>query len=148
MKSLNISKAYTIIIGCGRLGAGIAGSLSDQELDVLVVDCDPGAFRKLSPDFGGLTKTGDATDLNVLSNLDIRKATAVIIVTDNDNINIMVAQLVKGLVPQAHVITRLYNPDYQCIYKEQGIDTICPSLLSAREIDGLLANDREEAGLL
>ena len=148
MKSTIVSTDYTVIIGCGRLGAGIANSLSDKGQDVLVTDCNPGAFRKLSPAFGGLTKVGDATDTNVLMALDICKASAVIIVTDNDYINIMVAQLIKVLAPKAPVIIRLYNPDYRCVYAQQGIDTVCPSLLCAREIDGLLSANEKGAALL
>lgn len=128
------SLPYTIIIGCGRLGSGIAGVLSDRGQDVLVVDCDPQAFRKLSPSFGGLTRSGDATDLNVLGDVDMDRACAVIIVTDNDNVNMMVAQLVYTLAPRAVIIARLSNPDCACVYQELGIHTICPALLSAREI--------------
>ena len=37
----------TVIAGCGRLGASIAGKLSEEKKDVMVLDCDKTAFRKL-----------------------------------------------------------------------------------------------------
>ena len=36
-----------VVAGCSRLGAGIAGKLSEDMKDVIVVDNDKKAFRKL-----------------------------------------------------------------------------------------------------
>jgi len=129
---------YTIIVGCGRLGASLANTLSDGGGNISVIDKNPNAFRKLSPSFGGIAVTGDATEMNVLNNAEIEKATAIISVTNNDNTNIMVAQLAKELFNIGQVIARLYDPDRECVYREFGIDTICPAELSTKEIDKLL----------
>lgn len=129
---------YTIIAGCGRLGASIAESLSDQGESVLILDLNPESFSRLSPSYCGLTLPGDATDLDVLEQAGIADATAVILVTNKDNINIMTAQLARELSPSAQIIARLYNPDCECVYRRFGIATICPSALSAKEINHLL----------
>ena len=42
--------AYIIIAGCGRLGAGLAASLSLKKKDVIVIDEKEEAFRKLAGD--------------------------------------------------------------------------------------------------
>ncbi len=130
---------YTIIVGCGRLGANLAGALSDDCRNVLIMDKEKEAFRRLSPSFGGLTVEGDGTDLAVLEEADIRQASAVIAVTNNDNINIMIAQIAKEIFHVERVISRLYDPERECVYRELGIDTICPARLSASEIDKLLS---------
>lgn len=130
--------AYTIIVGCGRLGANLANTLSDGGESVLIIDMNKEAFRKLSPSFGGIVMAGDATNTHVLDEAQIGKATAVISVTNNDNTNIMVAQLAKEIFGIQHVIARLYDPERECVYREFGIDTICPAVLSAKEIDKLL----------
>lgn len=130
---------YTIIIGCGRLGANIANSLSDEDGNVLVIDKNKEAFRKLSPSFGGLTITGDATDLDVLQEAQINKAETLVAVTNNDNANIMVSQMARELYKTHHIIARLYDPDRECVYQELSIDTICPATLSAKEVDKLLS---------
>lgn len=75
------SRAYTMIIGCGRLGASLANALSDQEASVAVVDKDEHAFRKLDASYGGLTMTGDATDIAVLRSAEIERADTVVSVT-------------------------------------------------------------------
>jgi trk system potassium uptake protein TrkA len=82
--------------------------------------------------------TGDATEMNVLNSAEIEKATAIISVTNKDNTNIMVAQLAKEMFSIERVIARLYDPECECVYREFGIDTICPADLSTKEIDKLL----------
>lgn len=130
---------YTIIIGCGRLGANLANTLSDGGEDVLIIDKNKDAFRKLSPSFGGLSMAGDATDFDVLQEAQISNASAVIAVTNNDNANIMVAQIAREMFHIERVIARLYDPDREYVYREFGIDTICPAILSVKEIDKILS---------
>ena len=130
--------AYTIIIGCGRLGANLANELSEGGSNVLIMDKDKSSFRKLSSAFGGLSVEADGTDFNALKEADIEKADAVVVVTNNDNINIMVAQIARYVFHVKHVIARLYDPERECVYQELGIDTICPAVLSAKEIDRIL----------
>ena len=132
------NEGYTIIVGCGRLGANLANTLSDSGGSIIIIDKDPDSFRKLSPSYGGIVMAGDATEMNVLSNAEIEKATAVISVTNNDNTNIMVAQLAKEMYSIGRVIARLFDPECECVYREFGIDTICPAVLSTKEIDKLL----------
>ena len=136
---------YTIIAGCGRLGANLANTLSDGGGNIIIIDKSPGAFRKLSPSFGGIVMTGDATEMGVLINAEIEKATTVISVTNKDNTNIMIAQLAKEMFSIGRVIARLFDPECECVYREFGIDTICPAVLSTKEIDKLLGvPDAEE----
>ncbi|WP_277407064.1 potassium channel family protein [Lacrimispora xylanisolvens] len=129
---------YTIIIGCGKLGANLANTLSDNGEDVLIIDKNKEAFRKLSPAFGGLSLNGDATDLDVLQEAQINNATTVIAVTNNDNANILVAQVARKMFHIERVIARLYDPEREYVYHEFGIDTICPAILSVKEIDKIL----------
>nr|WP_314459741.1 TrkA family potassium uptake protein [uncultured Clostridium sp.] len=130
---------YTIIIGCGRLGVNLANTLSDSGEDVLIIDKNKEAFRKLSPAFGGLSLNGDATDLDVLQEAQISNATAVIAVSNNDNANILVAQIAREIFHIERVIARLYDPEREYVYREFGIDTICPAILSVKEIDKILS---------
>ncbi|MDR1000548.1 MAG: TrkA family potassium uptake protein [Clostridiales bacterium] len=129
---------YVIIIGCGRLGANLANTLSENDKSVLVVDKDKSSFRKLAPSFGGMQLEGDGTDLSVLYDAQITNASAVIAVTNYDNTNIMAAQIAKEIFHIDTVIARLYDQDCECVYQEFGIDTICPAVLSSKEIDKLL----------
>lgn len=139
------NKDYIVIVGCGRLGSSIANDMSDVGTNVMVIDNDKNAFRKLLPSFGGLTLVGDATDLDVLHEAQFTNATVVLAVTNNDNTNIMVAQVAREIFNIKHVISRLYDPERECVYREFGINTICPAVLSAREITKLLDCQKEAA---
>lgn len=134
------SKTYSIIIGCGRLGASLANELSELNRDVIVVDRDKNAFRKLSPSYGGLTLIGDATDLNVLKKAEIEKASTLIVVTNSDNTNIMVSQISKELYHVDQVITRVYDPERTFVYENQGIETVSPLILLKDRIKRLINN--------
>lgn len=131
---------YTIIVGCGRLGANLANTLSDAGRNVLIMDQTGDSFRRLSSSFGGLSVVGDGTDFDTLQKADIDKASVVVAVTNNDNTNIMVAQIARDVFHVEHVIARLYDPERECVYREFDIDTICPAVLSAKEIDKFLGN--------
>lgn len=143
-KSNKKERDYTIIIGCGRLGTNLADILSDSGGNVMIIDKDKDAFRKISPSYGGFTQIGDATDIDVLHETQIENATAVVCVTNNDNTNIMLAQMAKELFKVEHVIARLYDPERECVYREFGITTICPVVLSAYEIRKQLGNVEKE----
>ena len=140
MKLLQKKEDYIIIVGCGRLGANLANTLSDDNGNVLIMDTTKESFRRLSSDFGGLSMVGSGTDLNALHNAQIEKAAAVIAVTNDDNTNIMIVQLAREMFHVERVIARLYDPDRESVYQELGIDTICPAILSAKEVGNLLDN--------
>ena len=136
--------SYIIIVGCGRLGANLASTLSDEDGNVLIMDSSKDAFRRLSSDFGGLSVVGNGTDLDALKDANISKASAVIAVTNDDNTKIMVVQLAREMFHVKRVIARLYDPERESVYQDLGIDTICPAILSAKEVDKLLENCGKE----
>lgn len=140
MKLFNKNKKneYTIIVGCGRLGASLANTLSNEGEDVLIMDENKNAFRRLASNYGGLSVVASGTDLNKLKEARVQNASAVVAVTNDDNTNIMVAQIARELFGVDRVIARLYDPECESVYKRLGINTICPSVLSANEIDKLL----------
>lgn len=135
---------YTIIIGCGRLGADLANSLSNEGEDVLIMDENKEAFRRLASNYGGLAVVGSGTDLDKLREAQIDRANAVIAVTNDDNVNIMIAQIARSIFNVERVIARLFDSECEIVYKELGIDTICPAILSAKEIDKLLGMSSDE----
>ena len=132
----------TIIVGCGRLGANLADTLSDNGDNVIIIDNNRDSFRRLSQNFGGLSVVADGTDLDALEDAQIQNASTVIAVTNNDNTNIMVAQLAQDMFHVDNVIARLFDPERESVYQEFGIKTICPAVLSVKEIDKLLSGTR------
>ncbi|MDD6070357.1 MAG: TrkA family potassium uptake protein [Clostridiales bacterium] len=129
---------YTIIAGCGRLGAGIGGKLSERKQDVCVIDKDKTAFRKLPGFYGGLTLVCNATDLDKLKSVEIEKANTFLAVTDDDSVNICAAQIAKKIFNVPKVVARIYDRDKIPLLKKMDIDTICPTELSEKEIEGYI----------
>lgn len=146
MKLFNRKKSdsYTIIVGCGRLGANLANTLSNDGDNVLIIDQNKNSFRRLASNFGGLSIVADGSDLDKLREAKIENASAVIAVTNHDNTNIMVAQIARDMFGVERVIARLYDPECEIVYRQLGISTICPSTLSANEIDKLLETSEKK----
>lgn len=137
-KAAKAADDYTIIIGCGRLGSKIANTLSDKGKNVLVMDKSGDSFRRLSSGFGGLNTIGDGTDIDRLQEAQIANASTVVAVTDSDNTNILVAQMAKSLFHVPQVVARLCDPEKRYVFQEEDIHVVCPSLLSAQEINSYM----------
>ena len=129
---------YIIIIGCGRLGSYIAEYLSDKGEDVLIIDKDEDAFRKLSPSYAGQYLLADGMDMELYNEINITKANAVVVVTDSDNSNIFIAQLVKKTFKNIDVMARLHDPDKSYVYKDMDIKTLCPAMILLKETEKIM----------
>lgn len=118
---------FVVIVGCGRLGSYIADTLSGDEFSVVVIDLRPEAFEGLSTAFSGFRIEGDATEYAVLQEAKVKKADILAAVTDNDNINLLVAQMAKAVFGVKTVLARIYEKDREALCGRMDIETICPS---------------------
>ena len=135
---------YIIVAGCGRLGGGLAASLSLKKKDVIVMDEKEDAFRKLAPSYGGLTMCADVKNLGKLEEAGIRKADVFIAVTDKDNVNIMAAQIAKQIYGVSHVLARIYDEEKLKLLTGTGIEAFCPTELSEKEINRFMKWEAED----
>ncbi len=122
---------YVIVVGCGRLGALLATRLSQAGHSVVIIDYNEAKLAKLPADFSGYRMQQDATEAETLRQAKAHRADFVIAATNNDNVNLMVAQIAKVIFNVPHVMARVFNPAREAIYRELGIDVICPTKLSA-----------------
>ncbi|MBN2557635.1 MAG: TrkA family potassium uptake protein [Clostridia bacterium] len=138
------SGKYIIIIGCGRLGAFLASSLSESKQNsVVVIDKKEEAFDRLGSSYSGFTIIADASEIETLRNAKIQKADVLVATTNHDNTNIMIAQIAKGFFNVPKVIARLTEPAKEKVYSELGIDTISPTALSAMEFYRIIMENGE-----
>ena len=95
----------TIIVGCGRVGAGLASQLAEDGHEVVILDQTTEAFRRLEPDFPGQALRGDGTDESVLRRAGAEGADWFLALTNGDNRNILAAQLASETfgIPQRHL---------------------------------------------
>ncbi len=120
-----------IVAGCGRVGAQLAVSLSEDGHAVAVIDKDSGAFARLDDDFSGDTFVGYVFDRPTLERAGIRQTQAFVAVTSGDNSNIVSARTAKERYGVERVVARIYDPIRADIYERLGITTIASSAWTA-----------------
>lgn len=114
---------YFIVIGCGRVGAQLAGFLS-QEHNVVVVDASAASLESLGPVFNGATVVGNAMSLDVLREAGIERCDAVAAVTGNGNANIVIGQIAKKIFNVRKAIIRIIEPEKSDLYRTLGYEVI------------------------
>ena len=119
-------------MGCGRVGAQLAGLLAADGHTVTVLDNDTYSFRRLPPDFSGTALVGNGLDEEVLKRAGIEEADAFFVVTQGDNRNVMAAQIAKHIFNVPRVICRIYDPLRQELYETLGLEAISPTTVFAR----------------
>ena len=97
----NVSTKPVIIIGGGRVGRAAARALSARHVDYRIIDLEPGR----SPD-AKRAIIGDAGDPETLQRAGLAEAPAVLIATDEDNLNIYLTIYCRSVRPDIQVITR------------------------------------------
>ncbi|RCX13778.1 trk system potassium uptake protein TrkA [Anaerobacterium chartisolvens] len=130
-----------IVIGCGKVGSGLARILSDEGHDVVIVDNDSNNFKSLGGGFNGVTVTGVPIDQDVLKQAGIETAYALAAVTPDDNINVMACQVAKEIFKVPRVIARIYNPAREHVFHEFGLETICPTNMTADVIRSIVLGE-------
>jgi len=131
-------------MGCGRVGARIAGILDHNGHDVVVIDIDSAAFRRLPPDFKGDTMIGTGVDEDILRAAGIEGAHAFVAVSQKDNRNIMAAQMAKYIFHVPEVICRIVDPVREDTYRRLGLTTVCPTTTVSATILDHVINAAEE----
>ncbi len=114
----------TIIVGCGRVGAGLASQLAEAGHDVVVLDISTESFRRLTPDFSGQALRGDGTDESVLERAGARGAAWFFALTAGDNRNILAAQLASQTFGIENVVCKVNDPVRANAYATLGVNTV------------------------
>lgn len=127
-----------IVIGCGRMGSGLAHRLVRSHHDVTVVDNDPLSFQRLGPGFSGTIREHDALDKESFYESGVAKADGLAAVTGNDAINIVVARAARQMFRVPKVIARTHEPRYSELYHKLGIQTVTNVSLGIERISELL----------
>jgi len=132
---------YIIIIGCGRLGSTLASELSDAGYDVAVIDRESKKLDALGSGFNGLRVKGIEYDNNVLREAGINRASFVISVTPDDNLNITASLIAKNIFKIPRVIAKINEPSKKDVYKVLEIETINPTELISYIIRSKIEGD-------
>ncbi len=115
---------HIVIMGCGRVGATLTRSLEERGHSTAVIDVNAEAFRRLGPDFNGITVTGMGFDRGVLEEAGIQRADAFAAVSSGDNSNIISARVARELYGVKNVVARIYDPGRAEVYERLGVPTV------------------------
>ncbi|WP_299446816.1 Trk system potassium transporter TrkA [uncultured Phascolarctobacterium sp.] len=124
-----------LIIGAGRTGRFLAPMLEDQGIQVKVIEKNKERCQMLAAKLQkGLVLCGDGTDIDLLLEEGIAEADVVICLTEDDKLNLLLAQLAKHLgAPKT--IVRVTRNEYIELMEKVGVDIVLSSrLLSAGEV--------------
>ena len=122
-----------VVVGCGRVEAGLAAGLAEAEDVVAVVDKDPKAFERLGEEFSGQTVEGIGFDRDVLEQAGVASADALVAVASGDNSNVVAARVARDAYRVPRVIAAS-TTDRAALYEELGIVTVSSTDWALRKI--------------
>ncbi|TDZ91206.1 Trk system potassium uptake protein TrkA [Mycobacteroides salmoniphilum] len=111
-------------MGCGRVGAALAGGLARIGHEVAIIDKEASAFNRLSAEFTGERIVGMGFDRDVLLRAGIERAQAFAAVSSGDNSNIISARAARETFGVERVVARIYDAKRAAVYERLGIPTV------------------------
>jgi trk system potassium uptake protein TrkA len=134
LSRLNIKKEKprrAVIVGAGRIGTALTAALEAGKIGVKIIEKDDDKCSALAAELHRtIVIRGDGTDRNLLQEETVGEADFLIAVTDDDESNILISLLGKGLGAK-RTITRVSKFSYIHLLPAIGIDTVVSSRLSA-----------------
>lgn len=132
------------IAGGGRVGFHLARLLSEEDLEVTVIESDQEHQEYLDLHLNARVVQGDGASVMLMQSLNVNEAALFVACTGSDEKNLVAAAVAKGLGAQ-QVVARVENLDYveSSIFYEGflGVDyLLSPDALVAQEIVNYIIN--------
>jgi len=109
---------------------------------VSCLDQDPESHARLEvgmdcawEEAGGIFTVGTALEVEALETAGIEKADAFVAATNGDNTNIVISQIAQKRYEVNSVIARILDPLRAEWYREQGLETICPTRVAIEMLE-------------
>jgi len=134
-----------IIVGAGEVGFHIASRLAKENKDVVVIDFDLDALRRLSESIDVQTISGSGSSPDTLEEAGIREAEIILAVTDSDEVNLVACLMADTLSPTIKKLARLRGADFDRYHEAfkvnaPHIDTVInPDIEVVRTIERLMS---------
>jgi trk system potassium uptake protein len=123
---------HIIVVGCGNVGSQLGILLSTEGHDVAIIDKNPEAFKRLGGTFNGMKLTGHGFDRTTLVEAGIEECDAVAAVTNEDNVNMVTAEVASKIFAVPRVVARLYDSVREATFQQLGIDYVCGTTMIAQ----------------
>ena len=134
-----------IIVGAGEVGFHIASHLTLENKEVVVIDKNADAIRRVSDNLDVQVVQGSGSSPVVLEDAGIQNAEIILAVTDSDETNLVACLVTNMLSPSTQKLARVRNSDfdqYHDHFREFAphIDTIInPEIEVVKTIESLMS---------
>ncbi len=134
-----------IIIGAGEVGYQIASRLSHEDKDVIVIDSNPDALKRVSDNIDAQVLKGSGSSPVILEEAGLKDAEILLAVTDSDEINLAACLIANVISPTTKKVARIRDAgfdDYHDTFHDHAphIDTIInPEIEVVKTILNLLS---------
>jgi trk system potassium uptake protein TrkA len=133
-----------LVIGSGRVGSAVALQLQGSGWDVTVLDENEDALGRLGESWTGGFVVGHGMDLKLLRDAGIEEADAVVVTTDGDNTNVVIAQAAQKLFQVPEVVVRILDPARAQFYATKGLRIVCPTSAAIETLVSAVRHAEEE----
>lgn len=134
-----------VIVGAGEVGFHIANHLATENKDVVLVDKDAAALRRISDALDVQTVLGSGSSPLALEEAGIQEAEVLLAVTNSDDVNLVACLVTNILSPNTRKLARLRDASYDGYheyFREYApyIDTVInPEIEVVRTIERLMS---------
>lgn len=134
-----------IIVGAGEVGFNVASRLAFENKDVVVIDHDYDAIRRVADNIDVQTVNGSGSSPASLKEAGIKEADILLTVTDSDEVNLVACLITSMISPSTKKLARIRNADfdeYHDAFREHSpyIDTIInPEIEVVKTIERLMS---------
>ncbi len=101
-----------VIIGAGEVGFNVASRLVNENKDVVVIDKDHEAIRRVSDNIDAQVVNGSGSSPILLDEAGIKDAEIVFAVTNSDETNLVACLVADMLSPSTKKLARIRNADF------------------------------------
>ncbi len=133
-----------VIVGAGEVGFHIASRLALENKEVVVIDANSEALKRLSESIDVQAITGSGSSPATLEAAGIREAEIMLAVTDSDEVNLVACLMADILSPSTKKLARLRGADFDSYHdafkiNAPHIDTVInPDIEVVRTIEQLM----------
>lgn len=132
-----VEEARVVIVGGGRVGRAAGHVLAQNGIEHTIIERLPERVRD-----GSRYVIGDAAELEVLEQAGLRKASAVLVTTSDDDVNVYLTLYVRKLQPDVQLIARANHDRNVSTLHRAGADAVLSyATLGATEIWNELGPD-------
>jgi trk system potassium uptake protein TrkA len=136
---------YFVIAGGGEVGFHLAKALLESSHEVMLLESDRRRAQVIEEQLGSIVLNAPADEGRYQLEAGCQRADAVIAVTGQDAVNLIVCQLAKWQCHVPRVIARVNDPKNEIVFKALGIDE---TISSTRVIMNVIEQELPSGGFM